>query len=110
MNRCHVEKKFKRMEMKVRLLKKLYKRIEKFIKSNQYLLNMFSFRYNKERISNIGNLNEKRLKAHILTITMWNNLLFKHKRIQFEEKYRKYSRKYWTPKAIMERNLRGIDE
>lgn len=80
------------------------------MKNNQYLLNMFSFRDNKERISNIGNMNEKRLNAHILAITMWNNPLFKHMRTQFEEKYRKYSRKYWTPKAIMERNLRGIAE
>ena len=96
--------------MKVRLLKKLYKSIEKSIKSNKYLLNMFSFRDNKERISNIGNLNEKRLNAHILAITIWNHYWLNKQRTILEEKYRKYSRKYWTPKAIMERNLRGIDE
>ena len=96
--------------MKSRLLRRWYKEMEKTIRNNPYVLNMFSFRNNKEIISNIGNLNEKRLNAHILAITMWSSLLFRHKRIQFEEKYRKYSRKYWTPKAIMERNLRGIDE
>ena len=29
---------------------------------------------------------------------------------EFKKKYEKYSRKFWTTKAIMERNLRGIDE
>lgn len=29
---------------------------------------------------------------------------------EFKKKYEKYSRKFWTVKAIMERNLRGIYE
>lgn len=96
--------------MKSRLLRRWYKEMEKTIRNNPYVLNMFSFRNNKEIISNIGNLNEKRLNAHILAITIWNHYWLNKQRIILEEKYRKYSRKYWTPKAIMERNLRGIDE
>ena len=56
--------------MKTKLLRKWYKQVELDIKKNPFKIKIFSFRYYKDKIRNIGNLPEKRLNAENTILLM----------------------------------------